>query len=67
MRLSWAGKLLIAAIGTRLAAAGLRKVAEAIPDGGPFEINCPNCGVRLRVPHLGRTSCCDCGHAINVT
>ncbi len=66
MKLSWSGKLLMLAIGTRLAAAGLRKVAEAIPDGGPFEVNCPNCGIRLSVPHLGQTQCCSCKHTFNV-
>lgn len=31
MKLSWSGKLMAAAIGARLAAAGLRSVADCLP------------------------------------
>lgn len=42
MRLTWAGKLLAAGIGLRLAAAGLRNVANNMEDdsgGGPVQLS----------------------------
>lgn len=38
MRLTFAGKLLAATIGARLAAAGLRQIANNIPDGPTVQL-----------------------------
>ena len=42
MRLTWAGKLLAASVGARLAAAGLRHIASNMDDGsggGPVQLS----------------------------
>lgn len=55
-----------AAIGAKLAANGLRWVANKIP-GGEMTVNCPHCGVGSTVPHAGNFNCWNCSGNFNVT
>ncbi len=64
MRLSWSGKLFLAAIGTRLLANQLRTVADSI--GTDYSVTCPHCSTRCTVPGNGRYDCPSCSGSFNV-
>lgn len=67
MRLSWAGKLFAAAVGAKVAAEGLRWVANQIPSDGMLDCDCPHCGRASRVPHAGTFNCWNCSNDFTVT